>query len=156
MTHQHRGAGGDRSLAQVCVEDVASKCCGVVRQVAVTGPRRGGLALAVNEAHAGESVAAERNRIDVEACEFTQRSGGQRVAARLVARDRSFLDDGDVMAGPGQPGGDRGSGRTTADDEDVGVQGACRQPADAGEPGIASGPIGVISAPPISGASGEV
>lgn len=112
--------------------------------------------LAVDEANPGETMAAERERIDAEQCQLTEGSWRDRVAAGLVSRDRALLDDGDVMARSGQPGRDGRSGGTAADDEDVGVQGACRQPPAGGEPGMASGPIGVISAPPMVGASGDV
>ena len=138
------------------VEDVAAQCDCVFGQLAVPWPRCGHLALAVDETHAGQSMAAEPDRVDVEQGQFADRPRCQRIAARLVARERSLLDDSDVMAGSRQPRGDRCSGRTTADDEDVGVQDACRQPAEGGEPGMASGPIGMIPASPIAGASGEV
>ena len=144
------------ALAQVGIEQVAPEGGGVIGQVAVTRPWRCHFALTMGESHAGESVAAERDRIDIESAQLSERSWGDRVTARLVTSDGPLLDDGDVVTGPGEPRGDRRPGRTTADDEDVGVQGAARQPADAGEPAMASGPIGVISATPISGASGEV
>ncbi len=133
-------------LADVGVEKIAAQRDGVIRQVAVTRPGRGDFALAVSESHTGEAVPSERDRIDVESAQLADRSRCERVTARLVPGDRPLLDDGDVVSCSGQPRGDRGSGRTTADDEDVGVQGACRQPADAGEPAMASGPIGVMSA----------
>ena len=128
----------------------------MISEVAVTRPRSGRFALAVHEANPCESVPTQRERVDAEQVQLTQRSWRECVAACLVPSDRPLLDDGDVVARPCQPCRDGRSGRTAADDEDVGVQGACRQPADAGEPGMASGPIGVISTPPIVGASGEV
>ena len=127
----------------------------MIGQVGVARPRCGGLAMAVHESNAGESMPAERERIDIEQAQLAQCPRCERVAARLVPGDRPLLDDGDVVARPCQPRRDGRSGRTAADDENVGVQGACRQPAG-GEPGMASGPIGVISAPPMAGASGEV
>jgi hypothetical protein len=99
-------------------------------------------------------VAAEVQRVHVEPCQFRERPWGEHVAARLVPSRGALLDDGDVMTRAGEPGGHRRPGGTAADDEDVGVQGAFCQPA--GEPGIASGPTGMISAPPRSGTSGEV
>jgi hypothetical protein len=156
VAHQHDGARVDCPSAQVCVEQIAPQCDGVVREVAVAWPGRSRLTSAVDETYPGETVPAERDRVDVEQCQFTDRSRGDRITARLVPRDRPLLDDRDVVARSRQPRGDRRPGRTAADDEDVGVQGAYRQPADAGEPTTASGPTGMISAPPISGASGEV
>ena len=139
------------------VEHVAPERGGVTRQVSVTRPRCSDLAVAVDEAHAGESVSAERCGVDAEQRQLAERTRGERIAARLVTGDGSLLDDRDVMTGARQPCGDRCSGRTTADDEDVGVQGVSGQPAaPGGEPGMASGPIGVISTSPIVGASGEV
>ncbi len=136
------------------VEEVAAQRDGVIGKVAVTRPGSGDFALAVPESHTREAVPAERRRVDAEPTQLADRSRRERVAARLVPSDRSFLDDGDVVSGTSQPRRDRRSGRSTADDEDVGVQGARRQPADAGEPAMASGPIGVMSA--IAGASGDV
>ena len=156
VAHQHDRSGLGGAGAQVCVEDVAAKCVGVVRQTAVARPRCGHLALAVDQAHAGEPVCPQRCRVDAEHREFVQRSRRDRIATGLVARDRALLGERDVMAGAGQPRGDRRPGRTPADDEDVGVQSVLCQPADGGEPGMASGPIGMISAGPMSGASGEV
>ncbi len=136
------------------IEDVTAQRNAVTRQFAVARPRGRHLAIAVNESHTGEAMGAEFDRVDLEQTQFADRPRCEGVTARLVPRDRSLLDDGDVMARSGQPRGDRRPGRTTADDEDVGVQGACRQPADAGEPGMASGPTGVMSA--MAGTSGDV
>ncbi len=140
----------------MCVEHVAAKRVGVVRKTAVARPRCGDLPVAVDQADAGEPVSPERSRIDIEHRQLVQRSWRDGITAGLVARDGPLLDECDVMARSGQPRGDRRSGRTSADDEDVGVQSVSCQPADAGEPGTASGPIGMISTSPNSGASGEV
>jgi hypothetical protein len=142
--------------AQVGVEHVTAQCDCVVGQVTVPWPGGGHLAAAVDEANACQPMPTERDRVDVEQRQFTQGPRCEGVAARFVPRDGTLLDDGDVVTRPREPGGDRRARRTAADDEDVGVQGACRQPADAGEPAMASGPIGMISASPIAGASGEV
>jgi hypothetical protein len=124
----------------------------------VAGPRSGDRSIAVDEADTRQPMGTQRRRVDVEPRQFVQGSRRERVTAGLVSCDGAFLDDGDVMTCPGEPGGDRRPGRTPADDEDVGVQGGPRsvgrQPADGGEPGMASGPIGVMSA--IVGGSGEV
>jgi len=139
------------------VEHVATQRSGVIGHVAVARPRGGDPAVTVHEAHPGETVTTERAGVDVEQTQFMQGPGREGVAARLVPGDRPLLDDDDVMAGASQPGGDRCSSRTTADDEDVGVQSAVRQPADAadgGEPGMATGPTGVMSA--MAGTSGDV
>ena len=69
-----------------------------------------------------DAVPPEAQRIDVEPSQFAQRSGRQRVTARLVARDGPLLQDGDVVTGAGQPVADRRPGGASADDEDVGVQ----------------------------------
>ena len=156
MSHQHGRARVGCSSAKLCVEHIAAQRHRMVRQIAVAGPWCRHLALFVHQAHPGQPVAAELERIDAEQRQFAEGPRGECVATRLVPGCRTLLDERDVVARSGEPGRDGRSGGTTADDEDVGVQGACRQPADAGEPGIASGPIGVISAPPIVGASGEV
>jgi hypothetical protein len=95
----------------------------MIGQLGVPWPRRADLAAPVDQADPGESVSTEVQRIDLEQSQFAQGTWGERVAARLVPGDRPLLDDGDVVAGAGEPGGDRCSRRTTADDEDVGVQG---------------------------------
>ncbi len=136
------------------VEDIAAQSNSMIRQFAVARPRGRHLSIAVNESHAGESMGAEFDRVDLEQTQFVDRPRCEGVAARLVPGDRSLLDDRDVMTRSGQPRGDGRPGRTAADDEDVGVQSACRQPADAGEPGMASGPTGVMSA--MAGTSGDV
>lgn len=109
------------------------------------------------ESYARQAMGAEFERVDLEQVQFVDRSWRERVAARLVSCDRALLDDGDVASRSGQPRGNGRPGRTTADDEDVGVQRAeraVRQPADAGEPATATGPIGVMSA--MAGTSGDV
>ena len=138
------------------IEQIAAKRNRMIGQIAMARPRSRHRSLAVDEPDPREAMSTERERVDTEECQFSQRSRGERVTACLVPCDGSLLDERDVMSCFGQPGGDRGSGRTTADDEDVGVQGACRQPASAGEPGMASGPTGVISASPITGGVAEV
>jgi len=157
VSHEHRGPGADRAFAQMGVEHVAAQRSGVVGQVTVARPRGGDLAVTVHEAYPDETVTSERAGVDVEQTQFTQSPGREGVAARLVPGDRTLLDDDDVVARARQPGGDRRSGRTTADDEDVGVQSSCRQPADAadgGDPGMPTGPTGVMSA--MAGTSGDV
>ena len=103
-------------------------------------------ASAVDESDPDDAVAAECQRIDIETGEFAECPWGQDVTARLVPGDRSLLDERDVMAGPRQQIGDRCSGGTTADDEDVGVQRDRRQPA--AEPSTGSGPTGATSTSP--------
>lgn len=154
MPHQQRGAGVDRTLSEVGVEHVAAQCGGVIREVAVARPRSGDRTVPVDESHTGEAVGAQRAGVDLESAQFTDRPRREGITARLVPSDRPLLDDGDVMARASQPGGDRCSSRTTADDEDVGVQSAVRQPADGGEPGMGTGPTGVMSA--MAGTSGDV
>lgn len=129
----------------MAVEDVAAQDRTVIGEIAPPRPRAVDLAAAVYEPHADEAVPAVGERIDAEAIELGERAGREHVAARLVARHRPFLDDGDVVAGSGQPGTDRRSGGATADDEDVGVQPDLRQPA---EPGIGAGPTGATSTSP--------
>jgi hypothetical protein len=124
MAHQHHGTGRSGSCAEVRVEHVAAQRHRVFGQVGAARPRCADLASAVGQADPGEAVAAELQGVDIEQAEFSECSWGERVTARLVARDRSLLDDGDVMARLGEPGGDRCPCGTTADDEDVGVQGA--------------------------------
>ena len=119
------------------------------------GPaRRGDLAPAMDESDADDAMTAEREGLDIEPGEFAECPRGQDVAARLVSGDRSFLDERDLMAGPRQQIGDRGSGGTTADDEDVGVQRRRRQPA--AEPSTGSGPTGATSTSPNASPSGDV
>ena len=156
MSHEARRSSLDGALAQPRVEDVTAQRDRVIGQVAVAWPGGGGLASSVDEPYPCEPVSAEVDRIDAQERQLAQGPRRQRIAARLVSGDRPLLDHGDMVARSGQPGGDRRSGGSTTDDEDVGVQGACRQPADAGEPGTASGPMGMISASPITGASVEV
>jgi hypothetical protein len=124
VAHQHHGTGSGGTRSQVGVEHLAPQRHGMVGQLGVPRPRRADLAAPVGQADPGETVSTEVQRIDVEQAQFAQGTWGERVAARLVPGDRSLLDDGDVVAGTGEPGGDRCPRRTTADDEDVGVQGA--------------------------------
>ena len=157
MAHQHRRSRVGRARPQVCIEQVATQRRGVVRHVGVARPGRRDASRSVDEPNSGEAMSAERHRVDVEQRQLAQRSWGDRITAGLVARDRALLDDRDVMAGSGQPGGDRRSGRTPADDEDVGVQRVLRQPAaPGGEPGMALGPIGVSATSPIVGPASDV
>ena len=108
----------------------------------------------MDEPDTDDPVTAEPQRIDVEPGEFAQGPWGEDVAARLVPGDRPLLDQGDVMPGARQQIGDRRSGGTTADDEDVGVQQDRRQPA--AEPSTGSGPTGATSTSPNVSPSGEV
>lgn len=108
----------------------------------------------MHESDTDDAVAAECKRIDVETGKLTECPWRQDVATRLVPGDRPLLDEGDVVPGPREQIGDRCSGGTTADDEDVGVQQDRRQPA--AEPSTGSGPTGVTSTSPNVSPSGEV
>lgn len=135
VSHQHRGAGLDSTGPQVCVEHVAAQCGRVVGQVAMSWPRCGDVVTPMGESNSGESMSAERGRIDVEEAQFAERSWRECITAGLVASNRTLLDDGDMMTGVGQPGGDGRSGRATTDDEDVGVQGVLELSAVSRPPG---------------------
>ena len=67
-------------------------------------------------------VAVELGELVAEAhlVELVHGARRQAVAARLLARERLALDDGDVVAVPGQPVAGGGAGRAAADDEYVG------------------------------------
>ena len=117
-------------------------------------PRCGDLAPAMDESDPDDAMTAECQWFDIEPGELAECPWGQDVAAGLVPGDRSFLDERDLMAGPRQQIGDRGSGGTTADDEDVGVQRCRRQPA--AEPSTGSGPTGATSTSPNASPSGDV
>jgi hypothetical protein len=70
----------------------------MVGKLGVPWPGCGHLTFAVDESYAGETVPAERDRVDVEQCQFAQRARGDGVTTRLVPRDRPLLDDRDVVA----------------------------------------------------------
>ena len=74
--------------AQFGVEQVASQRDRVRRQLGVFGPGHRDGVLAVHHPHPLESVPPERDRIDAETVELAQRTRGQCVTARLVARHR--------------------------------------------------------------------
>src|SRR6478735_3770751 len=70
-------------------------------------------------------VAVERaeRRAEAHLLELVHRPRRQSVTAGLLAWEVLALDDGDVVAGAGQPVARRGARGPTADDEDFGVEG---------------------------------
>ncbi len=95
----------------------------MIGEVAVARPRRSDIVAFVRQTDACQAMPAQRDRVGAEPREFANRPRGECVTARFVSGDRSLLDDGDVVADAGEPGGNRCPGGTTADNEDVGVQG---------------------------------
>ena len=81
------------------------------------GPRHRHLAIDAGDADAAVTVLAGEQIVETHVGELADRPWRERIAARLVARERPLLDDGDAVAVGGQPVRGRGAGGTSADDE---------------------------------------
>ena len=122
VAHDEVRSGLGSVASEFGVEHVTSQGDRVVGKSGMLRPRHVDLVAPVDHAHTVETVPVQSERVDVEQRQLVQRTGRQRVAARLVTRNGTLLDDRDVVARTGQPVSDRRSGGATADDEDVGVQ----------------------------------
>ena len=121
VPHQNVGARLGGCAAQRRVEDGAPHHEAARGERVVLGPRHGDRTATVRHPDALHLVPAESERIDVEIGELGERSRAQRVAARLVTVGRPLLDDGHVVAGPGEPDADGRAGGAAADDQHVGL-----------------------------------
>ena len=123
-----RHTGGADAIAEQFVEHVTAEHGTVARQLGVGRPRLDQLAACGDHPDPLDPARPGQERIDVEQLQLGERTRGEHVAACLVPRDGTLLDDGHGVATLREPQCDRGARRPAADHEHVGVERAHDSP----------------------------